>query len=113
MYKGTWLASHVSCLRHCLLARARDLAADLVYLNWGTHPSGLPQIPRKTTPNFDIPLSTMNDPGLDEPAQEAAQDVENKMQAEDEQAEREEREYLDPSYVTSIVITTYSLFDLG
>ncbi|EDU49906.1 potassium channel isoform 2A [Pyrenophora tritici-repentis] len=33
----------------------------------------------------------MNDPGLDEPAQEAAQDVENNRQAEDEQAEREER----------------------
>ncbi|EOA81620.1 uncharacterized protein SETTUDRAFT_123527 [Exserohilum turcica Et28A] len=33
----------------------------------------------------------MNDPGLDEPAQEAAQDVENTMQVEDEQAEREER----------------------
>jgi len=41
----------------------------------------------------------MNDPGLDEPAQEAAQDVENNMQAEEEQAEREERQYLDPRYV--------------
>ncbi|USP82407.1 potassium channel [Curvularia clavata] len=41
----------------------------------------------------------MNDPGLDEPAQEAAHDVENTMQAEDEQAEREQRQYLDPSYV--------------
>ncbi|KAL6150893.1 hypothetical protein ACJQWK_10589 [Exserohilum turcicum] len=38
----------------------------------------------------------MNDPGLDEPAQEAAQDVENTMQVEDEQAEREERQFLDP-----------------
>jgi hypothetical protein len=44
-------------------------------------------------------LHDMNDPGLDEPAQEAAQDVENNMQAEDDQAEQEEREYLDPSYV--------------
>lgn len=42
----------------------------------------------------------MNDPGLDEPAQEAAQDVENTMQVEDEQAEREERQFLDPSYVS-------------
>jgi potassium channel subfamily K len=41
----------------------------------------------------------MNDPGLDESAQEAAQDVENNIQAEDDQAEQEEREYLDPSYV--------------
>jgi hypothetical protein len=41
----------------------------------------------------------MNDPGLDEPAQEAAQDVNNAVHAEDEQAEQEEREYLDPSYV--------------
>ena len=41
----------------------------------------------------------MNDPGLDEPAQKAAQDVEDRVQAEDEQAEQEEREYLDPSYV--------------
>ena len=42
----------------------------------------------------------MNDPWLDEPAQEAAHDVENRMHAEDEQAEREQREYLDPSYVS-------------
>jgi hypothetical protein len=42
----------------------------------------------------------MNDPGLDEPAQEAAQDVNDRVQAEDEQAEQEEREYLDPSYVS-------------
>jgi hypothetical protein len=42
----------------------------------------------------------MNDPGLDEPAQEAAQDVENNIQAEDDQAEQEEREYLDPRYVS-------------
>ncbi|EUC41250.1 hypothetical protein COCMIDRAFT_106655 [Bipolaris oryzae ATCC 44560] len=44
----------------------------------------------------------MNDPGLDEPAQEAAQDVENRMQAEDEQAEREERQYLDPIWANQI-----------
>lgn len=41
----------------------------------------------------------MNDPGLDEPATEAAQDVNNRVHAEDDQAEQEEREYLDPSYV--------------
>jgi potassium channel subfamily K len=41
----------------------------------------------------------MNDPGLDEPAGEAAQDINDRVQAEDEQAEQEEREYLDPSYV--------------
>ncbi|KAH9868467.1 hypothetical protein J1614_007539 [Plenodomus biglobosus] len=39
----------------------------------------------------------MNDPGLDQPAQEAAQDVEKNAQHDDEQAESEEREYLDPS----------------
>jgi potassium channel subfamily K len=38
----------------------------------------------------------MNDPGLDAPAQEAAQDVEKNVQEEDDQAENEEREYLDP-----------------
>jgi potassium channel subfamily K len=40
----------------------------------------------------------MNDPGLHEPAQEAAKDVENKEKEEDEQAEEEEDEYLDPRY---------------
>ena len=42
----------------------------------------------------------MNDPGLDEPAGAAAQDVNDTVHDEDEQAEQEEREYLDPSYVT-------------
>jgi potassium channel subfamily K len=42
----------------------------------------------------------MNDPGLHEPAQEAAQDVEKKEHDEDEQAEEEEQEYLDPGYVS-------------
>jgi potassium channel subfamily K len=42
----------------------------------------------------------MNDPGLHEPAQEAAQDVEKNEQEEDEQAEQEEQEFLDPRYVT-------------
>ena len=41
----------------------------------------------------------MNDPGLDEPAGKAAQDINDRVQAEEEQAEQEEREYLDPSYV--------------
>ena len=41
----------------------------------------------------------MNDPGLDEPAGAAAQDVNDTVHNEDEQAEQEEREYLDPSYV--------------
>ncbi|KAF2856764.1 potassium channel-like protein [Plenodomus tracheiphilus IPT5] len=39
----------------------------------------------------------MNDPGLDQPAQEAAQDVEKNARYNDEQAESDEREYLDPS----------------
>jgi len=39
----------------------------------------------------------MNDPGLDEPAGAAAQDVNDTVHDEDEQAEQEEREYLDPS----------------
>ncbi|KAI8938071.1 hypothetical protein NX059_005742 [Plenodomus lindquistii] len=39
----------------------------------------------------------MNDPGLDQPAQEAAQDVEKNAQHDEDEAETEEREYLDPS----------------
>ncbi|KAF2192449.1 hypothetical protein K469DRAFT_716995, partial [Zopfia rhizophila CBS 207.26] len=39
----------------------------------------------------------MNDPGLDEPAQEAAQDVERNVYEEDQkQAEEEEQSFLDP-----------------
>lgn len=45
----------------------------------------------------------MNDPGLDQPAQEAAQDVEKNVKDDGNQAESEEREYLDPRY------TDYSL----
>jgi hypothetical protein len=43
----------------------------------------------------------MNDPGLHEPAQEAAQDVEKNEHREDEQAEQEEQEFLDPRYAIS------------
>ncbi|PVH94554.1 voltage-gated potassium channel [Periconia macrospinosa] len=39
----------------------------------------------------------MNDPGLHEPAQDAAQDVEKNTHKEDEEAIREERTFLDPS----------------
>jgi potassium channel subfamily K len=39
----------------------------------------------------------MNDPGLHESAQEAAQDVE-KNEHQDKQAEQEEQEFLDPTY---------------
>ncbi|KAL6712507.1 hypothetical protein ACN47E_000384 [Coniothyrium glycines] len=39
----------------------------------------------------------MNDPGLDEPAQEAAQDVEKSIPGQAEEAENEEREFLDPT----------------
>jgi potassium channel subfamily K len=42
----------------------------------------------------------MNDPGLHESAQEAAQDVEQNKHEEDDQAEQEEQEYLDPRYAT-------------
>lgn len=38
----------------------------------------------------------MNDPGLHESANEAAQDVEKDGHEGDEQAEQEEQEYLDP-----------------
>jgi potassium channel subfamily K, other eukaryote len=39
----------------------------------------------------------MNDPGLDEPAQQAAQDVEKATgEQEQEQAEWEEQDFLDP-----------------
>jgi potassium channel subfamily K len=41
----------------------------------------------------------MNDPGLHEPTQEAAQDVEKNEREEDEEAEQEEQEYLDPRCV--------------
>jgi len=40
----------------------------------------------------------MNDPGLHESANDAAKDVEKKEHNEDEQAEQEEQEYLDPRY---------------
>jgi hypothetical protein len=50
-----------------------------------------PTSPRHSTP------ADMNDPGLHEPAQEAAQDVE-KNEPQDEQAEQEEQEFLDPTY---------------
>ena len=40
----------------------------------------------------------MNDPGLHEPANDAAQDVNDRKYEEDEQAEQEEQEYLDPRY---------------
>lgn len=40
----------------------------------------------------------MNDPGLHESANDAAEDVEKKEHNEDEQAEQEEQEYLDPRY---------------
>lgn len=40
----------------------------------------------------------MNDPGLDEPTQEAAQDVEHNADSKEEEAEQEEDEYLDPRY---------------
>jgi|TARA_R110002003_G_scaffold186_3_gene14533 potassium channel subfamily K len=42
----------------------------------------------------------MNDPGLHEPAQEAAQDVEKNENKQEELAEQEEQEYLDPRYAT-------------
>lgn len=38
----------------------------------------------------------MNDPGLHESTNEAAQDVEKNGNEEEEQAEHEEQEYLDP-----------------
>jgi potassium channel subfamily K len=45
-------------------------------------------------------FNRMNDPGLHEPAQEAAEDVEkNTYEEERKQAEREEREYLGPRWV--------------
>jgi potassium channel subfamily K len=42
----------------------------------------------------------MNDPGLHEPAQEAARDVEKNENKQEELAEQEEQEYLDPRYAT-------------
>jgi potassium channel subfamily K len=38
----------------------------------------------------------MNDPGLHESTQEAAQDVEKNENEDDDQARQEEQEYLDP-----------------
>jgi potassium channel subfamily K len=44
----------------------------------------------------------MNDPGLDEPAQQAAQDVEkNPDEQEKEHAESEEQDFLEPRLVHS------------
>lgn len=46
----------------------------------------------------------MNDPGLDAPAQQAAEDVEeNVHEAEEVKAEAEEEDFLSPRYVTSCV----------
>ena len=43
----------------------------------------------------------MNDPGLDEPAQQAAEDVEkNVYEADKEKAEAEEQDFLDPRYAS-------------
>ncbi|ORY09242.1 potassium channel-like protein [Clohesyomyces aquaticus] len=39
----------------------------------------------------------MNDPGLDEPAQEAAEHVENNLEGDREEARKEEQDFLDPS----------------
>ncbi|CAN9256303.1 unnamed protein product [Alternaria alternata] len=51
----------------------------------------------------------MNDPGLDEPATEAAQDVNNRVHAEDDQAEQEEREYLDPTGTFGPIANGFSI----
>jgi hypothetical protein len=40
----------------------------------------------------------MNDPGLHETENEAAEMVEDNKRTEDEEAEQEEQEYLDPRY---------------
>mgnify|MGYP004502960999 CR=1 FL=1 len=43
----------------------------------------------------------MNDPGLDKPAMQAAEDVEaNNTQFDQEQAEEEEQEFLKPGYAS-------------
>lgn len=48
----------------------------------------------------------MNDPGLDEPAQQAAEDIEeNVYEADKEKAEAEEQDFLDPRHVALLAIT--------
>jgi potassium channel subfamily K len=45
----------------------------------------------------------MNDPGLDEPAQQAAQDVEKNNEHEKDQAEEEEEDFLEPRQVFALL----------
>lgn len=48
----------------------------------------------------------MNDPGLDEPAQQAAEDVEeNVYEADKDQAEAEQQDFLDPRYTACILLS--------
>jgi hypothetical protein len=51
------------------------------------------------TIKISINSASMNDPGLHESTNEAAQDVEKNEQEEDEQAQQEEEEFLDPRCV--------------
>lgn len=43
----------------------------------------------------------MNDPGLHEPTQQAADAVEKRTEDEEDEIEREENEFLDPRYLSN------------
>jgi len=50
------------------------------------------------------PIPTMNDPGVDGPIQEAAEDIErNPYEEVQKQEEEEEQDFLDPGYVNTLV----------
>lgn len=52
----------------------------------------------------------MNDPGLDEPAQQAAEDVEeNVYEADKQKAEAEEQDFLDPRYAAYAFLSSWRL----
>lgn len=52
----------------------------------------------------------MNDPGLDEPIADHAEDVENIERAEEEADEEEENDYLEPAYVSSLFCVFYCYY---
>jgi hypothetical protein len=96
---------HVSRVRHAFpsLFTRRAIIISLLSSSSDKGTSQLRCLGSSTFTHFTSPFTTapeMNDPGLHEPAQEAAQDVEKNEQEEDDQAEQEEQEFLDPRWGT-------------
>jgi len=74
---------------------------DLVHATRSSFPSYLSQHGASLSRtalrlSTSVACANMNDPGLHEPAQDAAEEVEKKKHKADEQAEEEEDEFLDP-----------------